>query len=107
MDATTDMTARDRREGRIALAMLPVGTLLVLSAAIGMLAVAALAVDVAIRRPEGYGWPLAWCAIALAAGYWNLRRSLEVLSAFDWRPVPGVVALSALIVAIHPGWWLA
>ncbi|MBB4153805.1 hypothetical protein GGQ80_001711 [Sphingomonas jinjuensis] len=107
MDATTRMTARDRREGRVALAMLPVGTLLTLAAGIGMIAVTALGIDTAIRWPDGAGWMLAWCGLAAVAGWWNLKRSLEVLSAFDWRPVPGIVAVSAAIVALHPGWWLA
>ncbi|MBI0474124.1 hypothetical protein D9601_01920 [Sphingomonas sp. MA1305] len=92
-------------ESRVALAMLPVGTLLSLLSAIGGVAVVALAIDVIIRRPAGTGWWLAWCLVAAMIAAWNTRRSLETLASFEWRTALPVLVLSMAIVAAYPGWW--
>ena len=93
-------------ESRIALAMLPIGGALTIVSVVAAIVVSLLAVDTIVQRPAAAGWLLAWCVAALIVAAVNARRSIEVMSAFDWRPLGPVAILSAGIVAAYPGWWM-
>ncbi|WP_375391967.1 hypothetical protein [uncultured Sphingomonas sp.] len=95
-----ELTRGQRREARIALAMLPVGGLFLLVSAIAFVAVMAGAV---VALAMG-GWPwslLLWCIFAAVVAAWNARAGIEMMSAFDWRPLPLALLLSAAVVT---GW---
>lgn len=97
------MTRRDRMEAGLALAMLPVGGTLTVVSALALVAVAALAAATVLGG--GTAATLVWCAFSLWGAVWNLVRSIEIMSAFDWQPLPGVLLVSAAILATFPGWW--
>lgn len=88
------------REARIALAMLPVGGAFLVGSALALVAVAALAIDLLVRGV--LGWTLVWCGLAAAVAVWNARAGIEMMSAFDWRPLPLALALSAAVLG---GWF--
>ena len=94
-------TAADRREARVAIAMLPVGATVLVASFFALLAVIALAVDVAVRRPEGWTWTALWTLVAAVIAVRNMRAGIDIMSAFDWRPLPMTLLLSALVLA---GW---
>ena len=99
----------DRRatiESRVALAMLPVGGTMTIVSVAAFVAVLVLAVDTMVQRPAAAGWLFAWCTAALIVAAVNLRRSIEVMSAFDWRPLVAIGLRSIALVAAYPGWWL-
>ena len=100
------ITPSQRREARISFAMLPVGAVLVLAAVLGILAVFGLALLHLATQDANWGWYVGWCALALATGVRNLIRSLQNMSALDVRGTLVTIALSAVIVAAYPGWWL-
>lgn len=96
------MTPADRREAALALAMLPVGGALLVIFALAT----PVLVAVAIGFATGGDWPLAlWCWAAAVAAVWNAVRAIEVMSAFDWRPLPALLARCAAVAAAWPGWW--
>ncbi len=94
------MTPADRREARVALAMLPVGATVFVMSMLALIAVTARAV---VALAIG-GWPwslLLWCMGAAAVALWNARAGIMMMSAFDWRPLPVTLLLSGTVVA---GW---
>lgn len=100
------MNAAQRREARIALAMLPIGAMVLIASALTFVAVVGLAILTLFARPAHWGWTELWCMLAAAIAIGNTRSGIEIMSAFDWRPLPGTVALSGGVVASWPGWWL-
>ena len=95
-----ELTRGQRRDARIALAMLPVGGLFLVVSTIAFVAVVACAV---VALAMG-GWPwslLIWCVFAALVAAWNARAGIEMMSAFDWRPLPLALLLSAAAVT---GW---
>lgn len=102
------MRRRDRLEAGVALAMLPVGvTLGVLSAlgAVGLLFCAAAAFLWAVFAGAVSWWMVLWCFVGGAVLAWAAVRSIEIVSAFDWRPLPGVLGAIAATAAASPFWW--
>ncbi len=100
------MTPAQKREARVALAMLPVGGTVLVVSAFALILVAALGLDMLVRRPPGWGWPAAWALAAAAVAIRNMRAGIAIMSAFDWRPLPAVLLVSGAIAAAWPGWWL-
>lgn len=94
------MTPAHKREARVALAMLPVGGIVLVASVVGLLAILALALDGLIRG-EGAWLLMLWCVVATAAAVWNMRAGIAMMSAFDWRPLPLALLRSAGVVA---GW---
>lgn len=94
------MTRSQRWEGRVALAMLPIGATMLVVSAIGLVAVAVMAGD---RLMTSGFTPLLilWCVFAAALALWNMRAGIAMMSAFDWRPLPFALLRSAGVVA---GW---
>ena len=95
------MTRGDRLEAGLALAMLPVGVVLGLLSALGSVALLFFAIPaffLAIAGAVGWWVPL-WCFGGGAALVWAAVRSIAVVSALDWRPLPGVLAAIALTAA--------
>lgn len=90
-----------RLQARLALAMLPVGGTMFVGSTLALLTVTAMAVDLVVHAR--FGWPLAWSLAASAAALWNARAGIAMMCAFDWRPLPLTLALSAAVVAS----WLA
>ena len=95
------MTPAHKREARVSLAMLPVGGTVLIVSAFALILVAALGMDVAIRRPSGWAWVAGWSVLAVIVALRNMRAGIAMMSAFDWRPLPFTLLLSALVVA---GW---
>ena len=95
------MTPANRREAQVAIAMLPVGATVLVVSLFALLAVLALGVDMAVRRPESWGWTAIWAVVAGGVAMRNMRAGIDMMSAFDWRPLPVTLLLSALVVA---GW---
>ena len=81
--------------------MLPLGATVLVASVLALPAVLALGVDVAIRKPPAWGWTAGWALLAAAVALRNARAGIAMMSAFDWRPLPLVLVLSALAVA---GW---
>lgn len=100
------MNAAQRREARIALAMLPIGATILIASVLAFVAVVALAVLTLFTRPAHWGWTDLWCVLTAAVAIRTARAGIEIMSAFDWRPLPGTLALSGGVVAAWPGWWL-
>ena len=100
------ITSAQRRQGRIGLAMLPLGAVLVLASAIGVVSVLVLALSEVVTRGPGWGWYVGWCLLAAVIGVRNLVRSLQTMSALDVGGTFITIMLSAAIVATYPGWWL-
>jgi hypothetical protein len=100
------MTPRDRTESRIALAMLPVGATMTFVSVVAFVTIMILLVATLVQRPGAAMLMLGWCAAALGIAVFNTLKSIETMSAFDWRPMVPVGALSALITATYPGWWM-
>lgn len=103
------MTARDF-ESRVALAMLPLGAILTLIAAVGLIGAIVLAAVLLWRWPGdsgwGAGWWLAWSASAAAAACFILRKGIETMSTFDWHVAVAPLAIGAAVATACPGWWL-
>ncbi|USU05448.1 hypothetical protein NF701_01205 [Sphingomonadaceae bacterium OTU29THOMA1] len=99
------MRGRDM-ESRIALAMLPLGAIMMLAAALGFVAVAALAIDLAWRQPPHAGLWLLWCLAALTVAAVNLRQGIETMATFDWHVAVVPLLLSTVITTICPAFWL-
>lgn len=98
----TGLNSRQRAEAALALAMLPIGgTLFVLCG----LAIPVLAILAVVAAARGALPIAAWCAAAALVACWNAVRGIEVMSAFDWRPLPAVLLRSALLIGAYPGWW--
>lgn len=95
-----------RREARLALAMLPAGATVLIVSIAAFVGVAALALATPFRGQPGWGWMESWSLCAAALALRNARSGIEMMSAFDWRPLPSVLALSAAILAGWPVWWL-
>lgn len=94
-------------EAALALAMLPVGGVLALGSAVAavvLLFMAVIGLFWAIASGR-YWWFELWLIAAGIVAVRNTVTSIEIMSAFDWRPVASVVALSALAVAACPAWW--
>ena len=100
------MTPAHKREARVSLAMLPIGGTVLVVSAFALILVAALGIDVAMRRPSGWAWVAGWSLLAVIVALRNMRAGIAMMSAFDWRPLPFTMALSALLIAAWPGWWL-
>ena len=100
------MNRRDRLESNIALAMLPVGGTMLVVAVVAAIAVLILVFDTVVQRPLEAEWLFAWSAAALVVAAINARRAIEVMSAFDWRPLKLIGLLSIAIVVAYPGWWM-
>lgn len=100
------MTRAQRREARLALAMLPVGAAVLVVSALAFVAVVALALATPWVGGADWRWTEMWCLLAGTVALRNARAGIGVMSAFDWRPVPAVLALSGAVVAAWPGWWL-
>ena len=81
--------------------MLPIGGTVMVVSAIALAAIVTLGVDIGLRRPGGWGWWLAWCLVAAGVTLWHVRSGIEMMSAFDWRPLPGTLLRSAGVMA---GW---
>ncbi|WP_188657917.1 hypothetical protein [Sphingomonas metalli] len=97
------MDRSQRQEARIALAMLPTGIALTIGSFVAAVAFAVLAL---LGPFLGQGWPLvAWHAGAALVGLRNTVVGIEVMSAFDWRPLPLALALWLATVVAWPGWW--
>ena len=99
------MIPAQRREARIALAMLPFGAVTVIVSAVALVAVLLFALAALFRAGAGW-WYIGWALLALVVAARNLRAGIAIMAAFDWRPAPLVLATSAAIVAAWPGWWL-
>lgn len=100
------MDARDRWEAKLALAMLPIGGTMTAVSAIAGITVALRTIDVLIRPHPGAVWLLSWCIGAFVIAVRNVTCSIETMSAFDWRPLPGILGWSAVAAGTYPGWWL-
>jgi hypothetical protein len=99
----SELTGADRRDARVALAMLPVGAVVFVGSAVALVVVVGLAL-IAPFSARGALLPVElWCLFAAAVAVWNGRKGIEIMSAFDWRPLPWVVLSSAAVVAA----WLA
>jgi hypothetical protein len=95
------MDAGQRREARVAMAMLPAGAILAVGS---LLAVPVLLLFAIIGLFGGIGWRMElWYLLAAAVGLRNGVKGIEIVSAFDWRPLPFALILWALVVALHPG----
>lgn len=81
--------------------MLPVGAGVLIMSVAAIPAVLLLGADVALRQPPAWGWTAGWCLAAAGAAVWNARAGIAMMSAFDWRPLPATLVLSAGILA---GW---
>ena len=99
------MTPAHRREARVALAMLFAGAVVLVGSVLGLLAIAALAATAPFDGRAGLVWIEGWCLIAAGVAAWNARAGIAMMSAFDWRPLPPVLLLSAGIVVASPTWW--
>lgn len=93
--------AAHRWEARVAIAMLPVGGTVLVVSAFALLLVGGLGVDVTIRQPAGWGWVAGWSTVAAGVALRNMRAGIAMMSAFDWRPLPLTLLLSALVAV---GW---
>lgn len=91
------MTPAQRREARVALAMLPVGVVVTVVSFVAFFAVAAFALGLPWRGV----WYWVWTAGALLVAGRNTLTGIAILSSFDWRRLPAVVLLSAIVLA---GW---
>lgn len=91
------MTPAQRREARVALAMLPVGAIVTIVSFVAFFAVAAFALSLPGRGP----WHWLWTIGALGVAVHNTLRGIALLSTFDWRRLPAILLLSALVLA---GW---
>jgi hypothetical protein len=91
------MTPSQRSEARVALAMLPIGAIITIVSFVAFFAVAAFAVSLPWRGV----WYWAWTVGALGVAAHNTLKGLAILSTFDWRRVPPVLLLSAIVLA---GW---
>ncbi|HEU0045941.1 hypothetical protein [Sphingomonas sp.] len=102
----SELTSRaHRREARIALGMLPVGATITIVSVIAFGAVVLLALAAPIRGGP-WLWTMLWALAAAAAAVRNILAGIAIMAAFDWRPVPGVLLWSGVVVAGWPGWWL-
>ncbi len=102
------MTPAQRREGRAALAMLPVGGMLTIGsglAAIGFVVTMLLGLYWAAMSGSGWRY-VAWLAAGAVVAVRNTIVSIEIMSAFVWRPVSSVLLLWALVLLAWPGWLL-
>ncbi|MDB5694670.1 MAG: hypothetical protein JWN21_213 [Sphingomonas bacterium] len=99
------MTPAHRREARFALAMLPVGVVLMVMSAVAFVAVLLLALAAPFRGGPWLQIEL-WALVAAAVAARNTAAGIAITAALDWRPLPMALLLSGLIVAAWPGWWL-
>lgn len=58
------------------------------------------------QRPIAAMLLLLWCGCALVVAAINIRQSIAMMGATDWRPMIPVAVLSALIVATYPDWYM-
>ena len=98
------MTPAHRREARLALAMLPVGVVLMVASAVAFVALVLLAIVAPVR---GGAWlpTFVWALVAALVAVRNIFAGIAITAAFDWRPLPLALILSVLIVAAYPGFW--
>lgn len=92
-------------ESRIALAMLPVGALITLAAAIGAIAAVSYGLHAAWDGRGDTGWRIAWSVSATLIAVFNLRKGIETMATFDWHVAIAPLVTSAAIVAACPVWW--
>ena len=87
--------------------MLPVGVTFGLVSVIGSAAMLFFAIPALFLATVGAAswWTPLWCLGGGAALAWAAGRSIEVVSAFDWRPLPGVLAAVGLTAAASPFLW--
>ncbi|TPG12987.1 hypothetical protein [Sphingomonas oligophenolica] len=95
-----------RVEARIALAMLPIGAVMTFVSVIAFITIVVLMFATLVQRPAAASLLLVWCAWALIVAGANLMKSIEGMSALDWRPMIPVSLLSVAIVVAYPGWWM-
>ena len=95
-----------RREARVALAMLPTGGAMVVVSVIAAIAVLALIVAAPFGAVPHPAWSALWGAAAAVVACRNVLAGIAMMSAFDWRPLPGSLARSIAIGVAWPGWWL-
>ena len=99
------MTPAQRREARVALAMLPVGVVLMVASAVAFVAVVLLALAAPFRGGPWLHYEV-WAVVAALVAARNTLAAIAITAAFDWRPLPMALLFSGLIVAAWPGWWL-
>ena len=107
MDGPTFLPLPARAEAALALAMLPVGVVLGLLSAVGCVVLLVFAIPaffLAVAGAVGW-WAPAWCFAGVAALAWAAVGSIEIVSAFDWRPLPRVLAAIGLTAATLPFLW--
>lgn len=100
------MTPAQRREARISFAMLPLGVVLIVAAALGVIAAFALALFHLATQDANWGWYVGWSVLALAVGVRNLVKSIAAMAALDVGATVVTIGLSAAVVVAYPGWWL-
>lgn len=100
------MTRRQRLEAAAALALLPVGALLALFAALAVLVSALAAFLLPFVGTAGWGWLELWLAAAALAGARIAVGGIETMSSLNARVLRLPLALTAAIVATCPLWWL-
>ena len=99
------MTAAQQRDARIALAMLPVGVVVMVVSAFAFVAVTLLALATPFAGGAAW-WTVSWALAAAGVAARNTLAGIAITAAFDWRPLPLVLLLSGGIIAAWPGWWL-
>lgn len=104
--AAAPSTSWSRVEARFALAMLPVGAVMTLVSVIAFITIALFMFATLVQRPAAASLLLVWCAWALIVAGANLMKSIEGMSALDWRPMIPVALLSVVIIIAYPGWWM-
>lgn len=100
------MTRWHRWEAGLALAMLPVGVVLGVMTALASIALLIGAIPALMIAGFGMGdwWLPAWCFAGGAMLAWVAVTAIEIVSAFDWRPLPRALAAVAAVAASCP-WW--
>ncbi|MDQ2892747.1 MAG: hypothetical protein M3R64_06615 [Pseudomonadota bacterium] len=95
-----------RVEAWVSRAMLPIGAVMAFVAVIAFITIVVFMFATLVQRPAAASLLLVWCAWALIVAGANLMKSIEGMSALDWRPMIPVALLSVAIVVAYPGWWM-
>ena len=101
----TALRPAQRREAGLALAMLPVGVVVMVASALALVSVALLMIAAPFRG-GAWWWTELWALAAAAVALRNMLAGIAITAAFDWRPLPLVLVSSIAIAATWPGWWL-
>ena len=95
------MTSAQRWEARVALAMLPIGAVVLVVSTFAFVAVIGLAAAGPFLRQSSLLLLEIWCFVAAVVALWNARTGITLMSSFDWRPLPLVLLRSAAALV---GW---